>query len=73
MLLPLVMVPLATAVCGAMILAAAKPAVAEWFRTRRLISVALTLLSAVPIGLVLGTGVAVLIGVAAGVWSSFQR
>jgi hypothetical protein len=49
-----VAVAFATAVSGAMILTATKPAFANWFHAHKIVGSFLTLLSAVPIGFALG-------------------
>jgi hypothetical protein len=49
-----VAIALATAVTGAMILAATKPGFANWFQAHKFLGSLLTLLSAVPIGFGLG-------------------
>ncbi|HMP84053.1 MAG TPA: hypothetical protein PKA41_15245, partial [Verrucomicrobiota bacterium] len=49
-----VVVSVATAVAGAMILAATKPAFANWFQAHKILGSFLTALSVVPIGFVLG-------------------
>lgn len=49
-----VAIAIATAVTGAMILAATRPAFASWFHTHKLLGTLLTALATVPIGVVLG-------------------
>lgn len=61
-----------SAISGAMILSAVKPAVGVWFRQHPVAGGVLTVLSAVPIGFVLGLTVTLLIGLVAGVWSAFR-
>lgn len=67
-----VMIALATSVTGAMILAETRPAFAAWFRGHKIVASILTLLSAVPIGLVLGVTATVLIGILAAAYSSLK-
>lgn len=58
-----VVVSLASAVAGAMILAATKPAFGEWFRLRPVLGSTLTALAALPIGVVLGLAIMLVFGV----------
>lgn len=52
-------VGLATAATGAIVLGAKKPGFAQWFDTHKVLGSVLTLLSAVPIGFVLGAAVTI--------------
>ena len=67
-----VAIALATSVTGAMILAETKPTFGAWFRGHKILASLLTLLSAVPIGLVLGVTATVLIGILATAYSSLK-
>lgn len=69
----LIGVSIATSICGAMILAETKPAFAEWFRGRKFIGSTLTLISAAPIGFLLGISATMIFGVVMGTWSAFKR
>lgn len=66
-------VAFATTITGAMILAEAKPAFADWFRARKIIGSILLLLSSVPIGFALGIVVTLGIGIFAGIYTSIKR
>ncbi len=68
-----VAIALATAVTGAMILAELKPGFGDWFRARKFLASFLTLLSAVPIGFILGVTVALGFGAFIGFYSAFKR
>lgn len=56
-------IALATAVTGAMILIATKPGFANWFQTHKVLGSFLTLLSAVPIGFVVGIAATVVFAI----------
>lgn len=58
-----VAVSLASAIAGAMILAANKPAFGEWFQARPVLGSMLTALAALPIGFVLGGVIMLVFGV----------
>ncbi len=69
----LILVSLGMAISGAMILAETRPGFDEWFRARRVIGSVLTLLAAVPIGLVVGFVAMLLFAVVVGIWTEFLR
>ena len=64
---------LATAVAAALIRADQDPAFADWFRLRPVVGSTLTLLAAVPIGVVLLIGASTVGGLALGFWSVFRK
>jgi len=68
-----ILVSLGIAVSGAMILCETRPGFAEWFQARRVTGPVLTLLSAVPIGFVLGFVGILLFAVVVGIWTEFSR
>jgi hypothetical protein len=59
-------IAIATATTGAMILANANPSFATWFKAHKVLGVFLTLLSAFPIGFVLGFAVTAIVAVTLG-------
>lgn len=71
LVLGVAMVSLATSVAGAAILAEVRPGFGAWFRARPLLASLLTLVSALPIGLVLGIVVTTALGVVGGLVSGF--
>jgi hypothetical protein len=56
-----------------MIKAASDPAFADWFRMRPVIGALLTLLAALPVGIVLLVVVGAVGAVVLGLWSAFSR
>jgi hypothetical protein len=66
-------VSLAASVAAAMILSETRPAFADWFRGRKILGSFLTLLSAVPIGAVLGIIVTVGVAIFAAAYSGLKR
>lgn len=71
--LGVVVVSLATAISGAVILAEVKPAFAAWFRARPVLGSILTLGAAVPIGLALGIVLATTLGFVGGLILEFWQ
>ncbi len=71
MTLGVVFVAVALSVSGAVILARQRPAFRDWFRRRRLLGSLLTLMAAIPVGFVVGAGVALGLGFLGGLWSAF--
>ncbi len=69
--LGVVFVAFGTSFAGALILTRQRPALRDWFRRRRLVGALLVLMAAVPIGLVVGAGVALALGLVGGLWSAF--
>jgi len=67
-----VLIALGTSITGAMILAKVKPAFADWFSARKIVASILTVISAVPIGFVLGISVTVLIAILASAYSAVK-
>lgn len=60
----------ATALSGAVVLAAKKPSFAVWARQRRALTVLLALLAAIPIAIAFGTTLTFALGVLGGIWSA---
>jgi len=66
-------ISLGTAICGAYVRAQQHPTFAEWFRARPLLGSTLTVLAALPIGVVLFLSVSLVGGFAFGLWSAVRR
>jgi hypothetical protein len=68
-----VAIAIATAVIGAMILAATKPGFANWFHAHKILGTFLTALAAIPIGFVLGLTVTFVGAILLGIYAEITK